>query len=273
MPQKVCPRCGSQYASLKSATCPQCFALLETVDDDLAAAMWAARSETEQSPEFQKVKEVEDEKFRHESFQACLGVAVISLLTLIACVIIVVTGVVRSRHNPNANKRPLPPISKTLDLLTALPRENAPIEDVMPAQAGPFHLLQRDQQSPLSGTLTQIYHARYQKNADTLDVYAISAERPVSELDSFRDAINFMTALDAQNARSGIQFRTEHWHYGAVTVPKPQSANTVQHPGQSGGTNPGATGVQSEGVGESSQVGIDTLKAFRTALGTEFASR
>jgi hypothetical protein len=219
MPQKVCPRCGSLYASLKSATCPQCFAILETVDDDLGAALSAAKSEAESTPEYQEIKAAQDERFRHESFQACLGVVGITFITLVVSVIMIAVAVRRSHaHHPHP-KATLFPRSATLDLLTERPAENAPIEDVMPDTVGSFKMQERDQQTPLSGTLTQIYHARYADSGNSVDAYAISAERPVGELNTFRDAMGLLTGMDATHSRAAIQFRTQHWHYGIIAPP------------------------------------------------------
>jgi hypothetical protein len=219
MPQKVCPRCGSLYASLKSATCPQCFAHLETVDDELGAALAAARAEAESTPEFQEIKAAEDERFRHESFQACLWVVGIAFITVVVSIIMIAVAVHRSHsHRPHPTAV-IFPRSATLDLLTERPSENAPIEEVMPQTVGPFQLLERDQQTPLSGTLTQIYHARYTDAGKALDAYAISAERPIGELDKFRGAMGLLSGMDASQSRAAIQFRTQHWHYGIIAPP------------------------------------------------------
>ena len=218
MPQKVCPRCGSLYASLKSATCPQCFARLDTIDDEEAAALMARQVALAETPEHKELKEAEDEKFRHESFQACLGIAGITVLTVIAVVVIIAAGIVHRNHRRGGAGRTVPPISATPDVLTARPVENAGIEDVMPRDIGVFHLKSRDQQTPLSGTLHQVYHARYEDGSALLDVYAIAAERPVRELDRFRDAVGLLAGLGPGRPRQFLQFRTDHWQYGAIAL-------------------------------------------------------
>src|SRR4051812_8236684 len=99
MPAKVCPRCGAQYEKMKSATCPQCFARLVEVDDEMAAELYAARAEVERSPEFQEAKEADDERFRHQSFAACLTViGLFVAFTVFAAVMVGIT--VSKRHHP-----------------------------------------------------------------------------------------------------------------------------------------------------------------------------
>ncbi len=90
MPAKVCPRCGEQYEHLHSTTCPSCFAKLVIVDDATAEAFAEARAEVVQTPEFQAAKTADDERFREQSFGACLGVLAIFLVTAIAAVVLLV---------------------------------------------------------------------------------------------------------------------------------------------------------------------------------------
>ena len=92
MTAKVCPRCGSQYENFKSTTCPQCFAILVAVDEETAAEMTAARADVERSPEFQETKRADDERFRQQSFGACLGIAALTLATLIIAAALLVSA-------------------------------------------------------------------------------------------------------------------------------------------------------------------------------------
>jgi len=176
------------------------------------------------TPEYKEFKEAEDEKFRHESFQACLGVVLITIVTVIVVTAIIVSAVIRQNHGHGGGRMTVPPISATPDVLTPRPLENAGIADVMPQNVGAFHLISRDQQTPLSGTLHQVYHARYQDGSALLDVFAIAAERPQRELDRFRDAVGLLAGIDPGQPKSSLQFRTDHWHYGAIIL-KGQTAD------------------------------------------------
>ena len=127
MPAKVCPRCGAQYPNLKSTTCPECFALLVTVDDATAEELTAARAEVEQTPEFQAVKAADDERFKMQSFGACLTVAVITVVTLILGIVLLVSAAHR-RPPPTPNtggviKDMAPPLleAEGTEPLTTLP--------------------------------------------------------------------------------------------------------------------------------------------------------
>ena len=138
MPAKVCPRCGAQYPNLKSTTCPECFAVLVTVDDATAEELTAARAEVERTPEFQQVKAADDERFKEQSFGACLAVVGITLVTLILGVVLIVSGA-RSRHQRHVapaavtlSAAPVPPPAA----LTTLPVAAATLDDVFPPTLG-----------------------------------------------------------------------------------------------------------------------------------------
>jgi len=215
MPQKVCPRCGSLFASLKSATCPQCFARLETLDDETAAELTAVRSRIESTREYQDQKEREDEAFRHESFRACLTTIAIGFAVIIFSIVVIGVAFKRQQRAVTAHHS-VPPPSATLDLLTPRPAENATIESVFPSAVGQYRVAARDQQATLSGTLTQVYHGRYVSGRSVLDAYAISGARPATELEGFRDAMTLTAGLGPGTPKQVIQFRTEHWHYAVM---------------------------------------------------------
>lgn len=98
MPAKVCPRCGEQYEDLKSTTCPQCFARLLVVDEATAEELAAARAAVVQTPEFQTAKAEDDERFREQSFGACLGVVGIFAATAVLIVVLIVVALHRYGH-------------------------------------------------------------------------------------------------------------------------------------------------------------------------------
>ncbi|MEO7720110.1 MAG: hypothetical protein ABIY70_28305 [Capsulimonas sp.] len=231
MAAKVCPRCGAQYASLKSATCPTCFAKLVVVDDETAAELAAARAEIENSEEFQETKEADDEQFRQQSFGACLGVVGITLVTLILVVVLIVTAVHKyGRHDKSAlTAVATAPISHGApdDPLTELPVTGASLTDVMPPQieteeAPAFARRKTDQETVLSGTLTPIYHATYQRGdgaIDSFDLYAIPTGQPTPEQNAFRTAIALSTKIGGGPPRPMRIFATQHWRYAAVGAP------------------------------------------------------
>ena len=86
---KFCPRCGAFYNDLKSKTCPQCFAPLEILTEDVAESLTAEQESRLSDPELAARKLAEDEKFKEQSFGGCLGIATIFLLTLILSVVII----------------------------------------------------------------------------------------------------------------------------------------------------------------------------------------
>ena len=225
---KVCPRCGAQYENLKSTTCPQCFAKLLVVDEATAEELSAARAAVEQSPEFREAKAEDDEKFREQSFGACLGVVLIALLTLIVGAALIYAAV-RRQHaqpaHPIPARQPGVP-ANTSDILTPLPVAAASADDLLPATAGPFARIETDAQVTLPGTLTRVYHAAYRPSAQTgggtpdaqiLDVYVLSTGRPTSEQSAFLAGV----ALAAQRGTDSsghprLVFATEHWRYAVI---------------------------------------------------------
>jgi len=213
MPAKVCPRCGAQYPNLKSTTCPECFAILVTVDDATAAEMTAARAEVERTPEFREVKAADDERFKHQSFGACLAVVAITVVTLIFGIFLIVSGA-RARHHQAAPVvvRAAPPAPAAL---TTLPVAAATLGDVFPPALGPYQRAALDQKTVLPSTLTTLFHATYAPpGGKPLDVYAMPAGRPTSEQNEFRLGL----ALTAQTGgdRPLLFFATEYWRFAAL---------------------------------------------------------
>jgi hypothetical protein len=183
MPQKICPRCGAEYATLKSATCPQCFAKLVEVDDETAAELAAARSAIERSPEYQDAKAAEDERFRHQSFQACLLAVA---LTIVTATMVFVMLFNELRHRGRAGVQQ----GVVASVVAPSPLPPAQVKDVMPEEIDSFHRVEMDQ-TGLSGTLTVIYHAAYQPAAKlvNMDVYAMDRNRPAAEQSRLRDVV------------------------------------------------------------------------------------
>ena len=234
MPAKVCPRCGAQYPNLKSTTCPECFAVLVTVDDATAEELTAARAEVEQTPEFQAVKAADDERFKEQSFGACLTVVVITVLTLILGIFLIVSGA-HHRHAPpapnnaGAGSIPAPGRLSSLtppflgaggpqDPLTTLPIAAASLEDVLPPTLSPYQRLSRDKSTYLTGTLTPLFHGVYTiPNGKPLDVYALPASRPTPEQNQFRLGLTLASQIGGN--RPVLFFATEYWHFGVLAAP------------------------------------------------------
>lgn len=219
MPAKVCPRCGTQYQNLKSVTCPSCFAVLVAVDDQTAEELTAARAEVERSPEFQQVKTEDDEKFKEQSFGACLGVVVITIVTLILAVVLITAGA----HRRSAHSLPRPTIihlsAPILEPLTTLPVAAATLEEVLPTDIGPFKRQAVDQGTVLTGTLTPLFHAVYTTpGGKTLDAYALPAARPTPEQNEYRLGLTLASQVGG-TSRPLLFFATEYWHYAVLAAP------------------------------------------------------
>lgn len=231
MPEKVCPRCGAQYKNLRSKTCPQCFAVLVSVDEATAEELAAARAQVEETPEFQQAKAEDDERFKEQSFGACLTVIGITVATLILAVILIASA---------AHRRTVPKLSPVMasarpvalpEPLTTLPVAAAGLNDVMPrrlaSERGPFQRMESDQDLILPGTLTPIFHAVYQSgDHQILTAYAIPAGRPTSEQNQFRLGITLAAQMDKAKATPDF-FATEYWHYAAVS-PAPSDSESFE---------------------------------------------
>ena len=221
MPAKVCPRCGAQYQNLKSVTCPQCFAVLVAVDEETADELAAARAEVERSPEFQQVKAEDDEKFKEQSFGACLGVVAITVVTLILGVVLIAFGAHRHAAHVAPRQTVTPPAAPVppAEPLTTLPVAAATLEDVMPPQIGPYRRQAVDQGTVLTGTLTPLFHAVYlAPGGKPLDAYALPAGRPTTEQNEMRLGLTLASQVGG-DSRPLVFFATEYWHYAALAAP------------------------------------------------------
>lgn len=230
MPAKVCPRCGEQYEHLHSTTCPSCFAKLVTVDDATAEALAQARAEVVQTPEFQAVKAVDDERFREQSFGACLGVLAIFLVTAIATVALLI----HAAHDKNRPARLARSPASAISTLTpamrlpALPVAAATRDDVLPANVGSYQRLRSDQAVNIPGTLTPIFHAQYGPATPPLEAYAVPADRPTPELNAFQLGLALASQSGARPAAAPpLFFATEHWRYAVLGSP-PSSLDTFR---------------------------------------------
>ena len=245
MTAKVCPRCGSQYENFKSTTCPQCFAILVAVDEATAGELTAARAEVERSPEFLETKAADDERFRQQSFGACLGIAALTLATLIIVVALLVSAA--HRHSVKRSS-PSAPIAATAakEPLTTLPVAAAGLNDVLPPLIGPYKRQSADASTVLTGTLTPLFHGVYVKaplapnnggatrsnkrlraaltppllgaGGTSLDVYALPAGRPTPEQNEFRLGLTVASQIGG-TSRPTLFFATEYWHFAVLAAP------------------------------------------------------
>ncbi len=218
MTAKVCPRCGSQYENLKSTTCPQCFAILVAVDEQTAEELSAARAEVERSPEFQETKLADDERFRQQSFGACLGIAALTLATLIVAVVLLVSAA----HHRTAHQASIAVVKAAAakdEPLTTLPVAAATLGEVLPPDIGPFPRQSADAGTVLTGTLTPLFHGVYQTSARKgLDVYALPAGRPTAEQNEFRLGLTVASQVGGAS-RPTLFFATEYWHFAVLAAP------------------------------------------------------
>ena len=224
-PAKVCPRCGAQYQNLKSTTCPQCFAILVSVDDATAEELAAARREVEESSEFQEVKAADDERFKEQSFGACLGVVIITFVTLLLAVILIVLAMHRHSNNGGVIRTgaspPTAPAPQNWGggALSVLPVAAATLDEVLPPTVAPYRRISADNATVLTGTLTPIFHAAYSRpGTPLLDVYALPAGRPTPEQNEFRLGLTLASQVGGQNRPLDF-FSTEYWHFAVLASP------------------------------------------------------
>lgn len=219
MPAKVCPRCGSQYEQLKSTTCPQCFAVLVTVDAATAEELAAARAEVERTPEFQAAKAADDERFREQSFGGCLGIAALTLAAIAFVVVLLVTAA--HRQGGTVSPPPVPAARAVArEPLTTLPVAAATLDDVFPATLGPYTRQGSDAGTVLTGTLTPLFHGVYRRgvSAAPIDVYALPAGRPTPEQNEFRLGVTLASRIGG-SSRPTLFFATEYWHFAVLAAP------------------------------------------------------
>ncbi len=222
MTAKVCPRCGCQYENFKSTTCPQCFAILVAVDEATAEELAAARAEVERSDEFKETKLADDERFRQQSFGACLGIAALTLVTLIVAVILLVSAA----HRKTAlASRPAARVALSReDPLTTLPVAAATPAEIFPPQLGAWARQSVDTETVLTGTLTPLVHGVYQEpTGKRLDLYALPAGRPTSEQNEFRLGVTLASQVGGP-PRPTLFFATEYWHFAVLAPPGDASA-------------------------------------------------
>ena len=233
MSAKVCPRCGVLFESLKSTTCPQCFAILDTVDDQSAQELSAEKAKEESSEEFQAAKEHDDEHWAEQSFNSCLAVVAIAVLTVVVSVIIVVTAVHRIRYSGHISAGTqsalVQPIVQTRGLSSAaLPNE------ILPASVGAYYRTALDTDLIVPGATDIIVHGCYNlpgesgvSNSDrSFDVFVIRQ----TSLETNGEAFSLGCAMAAhvgasdRSVRPMSEAHTPNWTYAVIGDNKPDGA-------------------------------------------------
>lgn len=211
MSQKYCPRCGSLYASLKSSTCPQCFAILDEIDDETARKIAEENAFHQNSDEFLDAKNRSDEEFRHKSFQACLGCFGLIVLTAIVSGIIIWKAISYNKHH-NAQHN-------AIAAAHPLKSQPLPSQSELPEDITGFQKKTDDQVGLLSGTLSKINHSEYGKpsSIDAIDVYYISSEYPVTDKNQFIDAVRLLAYLGKDKPRPYVLVKSSKWMYAVIS--------------------------------------------------------
>jgi len=223
MSAKVCPRCGSLYQSLKSATCPQCFAILDTIDDQTAQELASEKAKEESSEEFQSAKTQENEQWAEQSFRACLGVVGITFLTLVASIVIIVIAV-RHHHAPVSTTpaaiQAAQPAAKSQGLSTAaLP------DEILPASVDGYVRTALESDLVLPGATDSVVHGSYsltepaQNRAGSsivgrsFDVFVIRQTSLETNQDAFKLGAAMAAHVGGATVRPTVEGATTNWTY------------------------------------------------------------
>jgi hypothetical protein len=177
---KLCERCESFFPSIASGTCPQCFAPLLTLTEEEAARAAEFQIERLKDPEYLEEKCVEDERFKEQSFGACLGVVAV-LIAVVVISGVFVTIAAHEKHKQSARQH--------LGA-QAIPDSNG----ILPQSLGDLNCEQIGSISQ-AGMSQPILHAKY---GDNILVYALpAADITAVGLAEFRLAVS---AVDNQTA-------------------------------------------------------------------------
>lgn len=226
MSAKVCPRCGAIYQSMSSATCPQCFAVLKQVDDGTAQELLTEKAKEESSEEFQKAKEVDNERWAEQSFQACLTVAGITLVTVVVCVAILALAI---RHQRSQMKGGAVSDGTSIGAvmtspaLQSGPSTAATPDELLPALCGPYRRTELDLDIALPGRLDNIVHGSYRLTKPTnstktssIDVFVIRQTSVVTHRDAFLFGCTMAAHMGRRTSRPVVIEDTENWEYAVI---------------------------------------------------------
>lgn len=221
MTEKVCPRCGSMYEDMKSTTCPQCFAKLVEVDLETASEFKAARAEVERTPEFQEAKVADDERFREQTFGACVAVIAIAVITVIVIIVVISIAARRGHHGAKQYgvAQTTNGVMATSMVDSPMPTAAASIDDLLPKTVGTFTRMESDSSVTLPGTMTHVFHGAYRAaiEKEPLDAYVISTGASTSEQSAFLSGIAIASQRGSNaSGHPRIIFATQHWRYAVI---------------------------------------------------------
>lgn len=220
MADKVCERCGALYSSMKSTTCPECFAKLLAIDHETYSELLSARQEIQNTEQFRAAKTDDDEVFRHQSFKACMVTVAIIALTVLFCGVMLVR--LLREHQNRSHSSGVTTVYEGHYSGVRLPGIDGPppgsdIESVLPSKLGNITRTEVDRDSSLPGTLIQVFHAVYSVPPDHKDVAvsAIPETCPPRQLAEFADAFALTSNLGVSK-QSFLVVDTTHWRYALV---------------------------------------------------------
>jgi hypothetical protein len=137
------------------------------MSDEAAASLIAEQERRSRDPEYVQSRLVADEKFKEESFGACLSVVLIALGTLVLCSAIIGIGVHLRRGNEQLSAtKPIQSFTVRLGGAEFQPEAAASLPAVL---NGAKRVLD-DSSLVLPGSVTHVEHAVY---ADGVQVYAV----------------------------------------------------------------------------------------------------
>jgi uncharacterized Zn finger protein (UPF0148 family) len=222
MAAKLCPRCGTLFQSVKSATCPQCFAILERIEDETAQELVAEKAKEENSEEFQAVKKAEDEQWAEQSFRACLGVVGITILTIIASIVILVAAVHHQKYTKSAA---IAPVAHSAQPVTTNGPSSAALPDeLLPAQTGAFTRTAIESDLSLPGATDSIDHATYLYSGRTFDVFVIRETSMQADAKAFNVGCGMAAREGAKCARPIVQLATTNWTFAVIGDTQPDGS-------------------------------------------------
>lgn len=211
-PAKLCPRCGAFYQDLRSQTCPQCFARLEILDKDTANRLSQEQAARIFEPAFLEAKAVADERFKEQSFGACLAIAGIVLATLVVSVVFIWLAATREHLRPVAAV-PAAALSAPQPLASTL----------LPPILGGFARRGIENEGNMPGKGIPLYRGIYRGG---IQVYAA----PIAGGQNQQEALHLAATLAAQQHNPPLllqEITTAKAHYAILGPSRPDVARVA----------------------------------------------
>jgi hypothetical protein len=189
---KLCERCEAFFPSIASETCPQCFAPLTVLTDDEAITAVEYQLERMHDPDYVVRKTEEDEKFKEQSFGACL--ATLGLIVAVAFFSVILISA--AQHRQVKHFRP------TQSPLTAN-NSNVDADGLLPGRVGN---LTRGTVAAIkqSGAIDPILHATY---SDQIQIYVL----PITDMNA-QSLNNFHLIVSAISGQTNPPFISQEIH-------------------------------------------------------------